>query len=96
MSCSAFTKEEIEAQIAALKTQLTEVTAAISAAMQNYQYSLDTGQTRQSVMKQQLSQLQNQRKAILDEIEYWNSMLCELNGGAGGARGASLRIVPSW
>jgi len=96
MSCSAFTKEEIEAQIATLKTQLGEVSTAISAAMKNQQYSLDTGQTRQSVMKQQLAQLKNQRKAIIDEIDYWQSLLCETNGEAGGARGSSTRIIPAW
>jgi hypothetical protein len=96
MSCSAFTKEEIEAQIAALKTQLTEVSAAISATLKSQQYSLDTGQTRQSVMRAQLSQQQNTRKAILDEIAYWQSLLCEINGEAGGSGGSVIRIVPSW
>lgn len=96
MSCSAFTKEEIEAQIASLKTLLAETVAAISAAMKTQQTSLDTGQTRQSIMRQQLSQLKNQRRAIIDEIQYWQSLLCELNGEAGGSGGSVTRVVPSW
>lgn len=96
MTCSAFTKEEIEAQIAALKALLLENTTAISAAMKTLQYSLDTGQTRQTVMKQQLSQLKNQRQAILDEIQYWQGLLCELEGEAAGTGGSVTRIVPSW
>lgn len=96
MTCSAFTKEEIEAQIASLKTLLSETVTAISAAMKTQQYSLDTGQTRQSVMKQQLAQLKNQRQAILDEIQYWQSLLCELEGEAAGTGGSVTRIVPSW
>ena len=96
MSCSAWTKEEIEAQIAALKTQLGEVNASISATLRSQQYSLDTSQTRQSVMRAQLSQQQNTRKAILEEIDYWQSQLCELNGEVGGSGGSVIRIVPSW
>jgi hypothetical protein len=96
MTCAAFTQEEIEAQIASLKTLLSETVAAISAAMKTQQYSLDSGQTRQSVMRQQLSQLKNQRQAIIDEIQYWQGLLCELEGEAGGSGGSVTRVVPSW
>lgn len=96
MTCSAFTKEEIEAQIAALKLQLGEISTAISQTLVSQQYSLDTGQTRTSVMRAQLSQLQNTRKAILDEIAYWQGLLCESEGEAGGTGGSVTRIVPGW
>jgi len=74
MSCP-FTTAEIEEQITSLKALLAENAASMSAALKSQQYSLDTGQTRQSVMRQQLSQIRNNRTAILQELQYWQGLL---------------------
>jgi hypothetical protein len=73
MACP-FTTTEIAEQITALKAMLIENTTATSAALQSIQYSLDTGQTRQSVMRQQLSQLRGHRSALLQELHYWQGL----------------------
>ena len=83
----SFDKAFIEEQIASLKVQLAENAAGLAKAREAQQYSLDTGQTRQSVMRAQLSQLQNDRKAIMTELQFWQS---QLKGGA------SRYVRPVW
>lgn len=77
---SPFTEAEIQEQIAILKAQLAEVNTAISKALEAQQYSLDTGQTRQSVQRAQLSQLRKQKESILADLQRWQD---QLSGGGG-------------
>lgn len=77
---SPFTQTEIQAEITILKAQLVEVNTAISKTLEAQQYMLDTGQTRQSVQRAQLSQLRRQRESILAEIQRWQD---QLSGGGG-------------
>lgn len=77
---SVFDTAFIDAQIASLKTQLTENTTALTKAREAQSYSLDTGQTDQSVKRAELTQLQADRKAILDELAYWDAQ----KNGTGG------------
>ena len=50
-------------------------------------YTLETGQTRQSVTKAALAQLDAQRAQILNELSEWERKLC---------RSGVLRGVPGW
>lgn len=82
-----FSKSFIESQIASLETQLEENASAMREARKVLQMSMDTGQTRQSKMHQQLSQLRNERQSILDELAYWQALLCG---------GGSFTAKPGW
>ena len=84
---SAFEKSFIESQIAELKGQLAANSEATRAALSAQGYALDSGQTRQSVTRAQLSSLRQQRIAILDELQYWQSQLGE---------GGTTRVTPGW
>lgn len=56
--------------IAALKAELTAVNAAILAILSGAQtYTLDTGQTRQTVTKANLATLRLHRRELMDEIQ---------------------------
>jgi hypothetical protein len=67
---SVFTDAEIEAQIAVLKVELTAVNAAITALLAGAQsYTLDTGQTRETVTRTSLGQLRAHRKDLLAEVQ---------------------------
>jgi hypothetical protein len=73
---AVFTVEFINAQIATLK-QLLEANAAARISAQGTQsYTLETGQTRQSVMKAQLASLADERSRLLYELGEWDRMLC--------------------
>lgn len=84
MSC-IWTRAEIEEQIASLKLQLAENTAATAAARKTQTYSLDTSQSRQSVTRTSLNQLRKERTAILSELSTWQSYLCN-----------STHVRPGW
>lgn len=71
---SAFTDAEIDAEIASLKAQLAENTAALAKARESQSHSLDTGQTRVSVTRQQITSLQNDRRSILRQIDEWYAL----------------------
>lgn len=77
-----FTETFIDEQIASLKVQLAENVAAMTAAREAQQYSLDTGQSRQSAQRAQLSQLSRDRKSILEELAHWESMKSTGGGSA--------------
>lgn len=89
---SAWTTEELEAQIAALKVLLTENAAAISATMKSQDYSLGTGQTHQRNQRAQLSQLMTAREALRQEIDELQAQL----DSATGSTGSTIRVVPGW
>lgn len=74
------TQAEIEAEIASLKTQRTQVLSAITAITTGAQsYTLDTGQSRQTVNRANLSELRN----LYDWLSQQIDRLCaKLNGGA--------------
>lgn len=82
---AVFTVAFINEQIANLKTLLAANVAASAAAQGTQSYSIETGQTRQSVMKAQLVNLTQQRQAILNELEIWEGLLC----GTGVLRGTA-------
>jgi len=85
---SAFTTAEVEANIATLKTALTATSAALTAILGGAQsYTLDSGQSRQTVTRANLSELRQQRAALLEEIQMWQTML----DGDG-----AVRMVPGW
>lgn len=84
---AVFTAEFINEQIANLKTQLAANIAASASTQGAQSYSLETGQTRQSVTRAPLVNLLQQRQAILNELEIWEGLLC----GTGVLRG-----TPAW
>lgn len=75
MTCG-YTRAEIEEQIAVLKAELAALATQITAANATMSYSLDTGQTRTSVTRQQISQMTSRRWALLNELQFWQNMLC--------------------
>jgi hypothetical protein len=81
-------REWLEARVVSTKALIVAYEDAILALSSGavLQYSLDTGQTRQTVTKQQIGSL----RLVLDSLENrlaWLEMrLC----------GASTRIVPNW
>ncbi len=72
---SALTEAEIEAQIEVLKTELSETNTAISKCLEAQQYTIDTGQTRHSHMRVQLSQLRAHRRELLAELQDLQDMI---------------------
>jgi hypothetical protein len=84
---AVFTVDFINEQITALKALLAANTQARIAAQGTQSYTLETGQTRQSVMKAQLASLADERAKLLSELSDWERLLC----GGGAVRG-----VPGW
>ena len=89
-----FSAAEIEAQIALLKTRLTAINTAITAILGGSQsYTLDTGQSRQTVTRADLTQLRALYKATLEDLDALQERLDEVNGYANdGLR----RILPGF
>lgn len=59
-----------EDQLAAAQAQLVQVQAAILVVLQKgTSYSLDSGQTRQSVTRSTLGELKNLQKELLEQIQ---------------------------
>ena len=84
---SVFDRAYIEERIEAIKAQVVEADTAISAAMTSLTYSLDTGQTRQSVTRQQISSLRTTRDSLIAELAYWQGQL----SGTG-----ATRVIPGF
>lgn len=84
---SAFTTEQIDAEIALITTQLTENATALTSARKSLSYSIDTGQTRTSVQRQSIGQLQSERDTLYNRLSYWQGLKCG---------GAVRRINPAW
>lgn len=84
---AVFTVEFINEQIVNLKALLAANVTARAAAQSTQSYTLETGQTRQSVMKAQLATLANERAQILNELSEWEGRLC---------RNRTLHGVPGW
>ena len=73
---SVWTQAEIEAQITALKAELLAVNAAILAIVNGSQsYTLDTGQSRQTVTKANLTELRKLREELRSQLQEWQDML---------------------
>ena len=72
---SPFTSTEISARITALKAELVAVDTDITNASEIQQYTVDTGQTRISAMRAQVSQLESRRERILSQIYWWQQQL---------------------
>jgi hypothetical protein len=81
-----FTVDFINEQIASLKALLAANTVARTAAQSTQSYTLETGQTRQSVMKAQLATLATERAQLLNELSEWERKLCP----------RAVRGVPGW
>jgi hypothetical protein len=80
MGCSSSLKPWLEERLEAKKASVAALDAAITALQSGAQmYSLDTGQTRQSVTKANLAALLESREAL--EVEIVN-LHNRLNGGA--------------
>lgn len=69
MTTSVFTEAEIEARVTILKAELLETDTAISKCLEAQQYTIDTGQTRHSHMRAQLSQLRAHRRELMAELQ---------------------------
>lgn len=77
MSCSAYTPAEMRENIETLKALIAAYTAAILALATGAQsYSLDTGQTRQTVQRSQLSTLRETRASLQNELRMAQRELC--------------------
>lgn len=77
----------IEEQIAAIKEAIRKINADILAASSVQSYSLDTGQTKQSVARQQIASLRATRDGLLNELRYWQNQI----GGC-----SSVYVRPAW
>jgi hypothetical protein len=85
---SAIDREWIEARIAATKEAIIAHEEAITALSGGAQmYTLDTGQTKQTVMKSQLSQVRDALWALEDRLQYYVNKL----EGRG-----PVRIIPGY
>ena len=84
---AVFTVEFINEQIASLKAMLAANAQARIEAQGVQSYTLDSGQTRQSVMTAQLATLADERARLLNELSEWERMIC---------RSGSVRGVPGW
>lgn len=88
MSSCCFDREWIEARIAATKTAIVAYEEAIIALSSGAQmYSLDTGQTKQTVMKSQLTQIRTMLSELEDRLQYYQNKLC--------GRGTT-RVIPGF
>ena len=52
-----------------------------------YSYSLDSGQTKQTVTRQQLSSLKAKLDSLENRLQYWQHRLCG---------GATVYVKPAW
>lgn len=69
--------EWIEARIAATKTLIEAYETAITAVASGAQsYSIDTGQTRQTVTKANMSEIRNALAALEDRLQHYQDQLC--------------------
>ena len=77
----------LEEQIAAIKAMITQYNAAILSLAQGAQsYTLNTGQTVQTVMRSQLGSLRATRRELYEEL----ATLCARKGGG------STYVRPGW
>ncbi len=88
MACTnPFTDAWYEERITATKAEIVALETAIAALAGGAQtYTLDTGQTRQSVTRQQIGSLRNQLDNAYNRLE---TLVAKCNG-------ASMRIVPGY
>lgn len=79
----------IQARIDATKALIIAYEDAILALSAGgiYSYTLDTGQTKQTVTKQQLSQIKATLDGLENRLQYWQHRLCG---------GSSLYARPAW
>lgn len=66
-----YTSAEIDEQIANLREQIRQNEAATTKARESFQHSLDSGQSRVSVTRQQLDQLRRERRDLQAELRDW-------------------------
>lgn len=76
--CDHMDREWLEARIATTKVLIVAYEDAILALSTDgvFQYSLDTGQTRQMVTKQQLGSLRLQLEALENRLATYQARLC--------------------
>lgn len=79
----------IKEHIAWLREAITAYRAAYLALSSGavLSYSLDTGQTKQTVTKQQLPTVKNALDGLISDLHYWNNQL----GGC-----ATVYVRPAW
>ena len=74
---TVFDSTFVQARITAIQAQIvayeTAMTALSSGKVKSY--SLNTGQTTQSVTKRDLSQMQTELDYLIGRLQYWDSML---------------------
>lgn len=81
----AWIQERIDATKALILLYEEAITALSSGGI--YSYTLDTGQTKQTVTKQQLSMLVSTLDSLENRLQYWQHRLCG---------GASVYVKPAW
>ena len=74
---TALTAEFIQSRITAIQSQITayETAMVTLSAGTVKSYTLNTGQTSQSVTKRDLSRLQAELDALIGRLEYWDDRL---------------------
>lgn len=77
----------IEEQITAIKEAIRKINADLLTASTVQSYTLDTGQTKQTVTRQQIASLRATRDGLLNELRYWNNQL----GGC-----STVYVRPAW
>ena len=74
---TVFTSTFIQSRITALQAQIvayeTAMTSLSSSAVKSY--TLNTGQTTQTVTKRDLSRLQSELDWLLGRLQYWDTLL---------------------
>lgn len=86
MSCSS-EREWLEQRIARTREQIIAIDDAIVALEGGmFSYSLDTGQSRQTVTRHNLASLKETLLALENRLATLQARLC----------GAGVRVIPSW
>jgi len=81
-------------QITAVEAQIRATNSAILALVAGAQsYMLDTGQTRQTVTKANLTELRNNRKELLSERQ---QLIAAIAQQTGASTGAQVIARPGW
>lgn len=78
MGTTVFTQEFIDARIAAITAIIiayeTAITALSSGTIKSY--TLNTGQTTETVSKKDVVRLQSGLEGLISQLQFWNNMNC--------------------
>lgn len=78
MSCTVFTTTFIEARIAAITAQIILIETAMTSLSSgtHKSYTINDGQTTETVTKKDLVRLQKWLDMLLGRLQYWDDLKC--------------------